>query len=124
MTDLQLLMDRVHAFVVKTFPGPRAVPALHHLKKEVEETIEAIESGDHEATRKEYADCFILLLNSASNYGLSADNLIAASNDKMDINDKRIWGPPDANGVCLHIKSDEEQIAGIKKNLEIYEREY
>lgn len=124
MTELQLLMNRVHAFVLRTFPGPRAVPALHHLQKEVKEAIEAIEAGQKEEAIKEYADCFILLLNSASNYGLTADHLIAASNAKMDVNDKRKWGPPDENGVCLHIKSDEEKLGIIKKNLELYESEY
>jgi NTP pyrophosphatase (non-canonical NTP hydrolase) len=122
-------MEDISEWSDKTFgEGQRNPAILHHLSKEVKELIEAVEkfqaSGikttpytDSElhcrAAFEEFADCFMLLLDSAFHFGLSADNLIAFTRQKLEINKKRKWGKPDCNGVVEHI----ENTAKIKEIL-------
>lgn len=80
-----------------TFPGQRTtMRCLLHLKKEVEEVI--AEPDD----RMEYADCFMLLLDAARKAGISPDDLIKVSYEKLEICKKRKWKAPDKDGVILH----------------------
>lgn len=53
---------------------------------------------------EEFADCFMLLLDSASHFPMTTDTLIAQTQKKLEINKKRKWGKPDINGVVEHIK--------------------
>jgi NTP pyrophosphatase (non-canonical NTP hydrolase) len=66
-----------------------------HLRKEVDELAEDTSDGE------EMADCFILLLTLAEMAGV---DLMAEAQRKMEINRKRKWGPPDADGVCFHVR--------------------
>ncbi|KAF0199015.1 MAG: hypothetical protein FD170_3943 [Bacteroidetes bacterium] len=117
---LQVLMKDIASWSDATFgEGQRNTGILHHLKKEVNELIEAVErfqnvsikligyKGSEEACKAafmEYADCFMLLLDSAYHFGLDAKTLIAFTKQKLEINKARKWGKPDANGVVEHIK--------------------
>lgn len=103
----QELFDRFTEWQRKTFTEATPLSKLHHLREEVDETIEAIrrESLDKNI-RLEYADCFLLLYGSAAFYGMSLDDISMAVKEKMEINDKREWGVPDNNGVVNHIKDD------------------
>ena len=121
MKKLQELMDEIREFSDATFGnGQRTSAILHHLKKEVPELIEAFEKektagaddsvGVGEFSRKvsqtkmEFADCFMLLLDAASHYDLTAEELIEVTVTKLEINRQRKWGKPDKNGVVEHIR--------------------
>jgi NTP pyrophosphatase (non-canonical NTP hydrolase) len=117
MKELQILQDEIQQWANKTFGKDWPVTApLHHLKKEVDETIEAINNeqintieNDHDftlirKTKTEFADCFILLLNAASRYGMSVADLHTYAKNKMALNRSRSWGKPDENGVVEHIR--------------------
>ena len=119
---LQNFMHEVAEWSDKTFGKGQRNPAIvHHLKKEVKELIDAIEiyqtnssikvpySESNDLQKKvinEYADCFILLCNSAHYFGLSAESLLIASKQKLEICKRSKWGQPDENGVIEHIKEN------------------
>ncbi len=115
--NMQKLMDLISEwsdmqFSNGVFTHERALPIIHHLKKEVGELIDELKKvGNAEPTylekekvKEEYADCFMLLLDSASHFGLSAEDLYNACVWKLKINKHRKWGAPDANGVVEHIR--------------------
>ena len=97
--------------------GQRNPAILHHLSKEVAELIEALKKFQQEDSISnivkseqnlkqlffEYADCFMLLLDSASHMGLTFDILYEYTKRKLEINRNRKWGKPDENGVVEHI---------------------
>lgn len=76
-----------------TFPHQTQHSQISHLRKEVEELALTPEDGS------ELADCLILLLNLASMAGL---DLLTEARRKLEINRRRTWGAPDADGVCHH----------------------
>lgn len=99
-TSLEDIKCIIADFSDRVFGKDRPYTApLHHLKKEVDETIE---DGDI----FEYADCLLLLLDSYRKKfpDKSTDELLEACKQKMEINEKREWGEPDDNGVYLHKK--------------------
>jgi len=111
----QVLMNDISSWSTETFGNKQRNPAiLYHLKKEVEELIEALEEpisvefAEYQKQRRravlEYADCFILLLDSADKFHLTANQILSACIEKLEINKARTWGEPDANGVIEHIK--------------------
>ncbi len=118
MKTIQSLMDDIYEWSQEAFgKEQRSVPILHHLSKEVKELIEAISHFQKNNTiklpynescknltdvKEEYADCFMLILDSASNFGLSAKDLIVEAYKKLEINKGRKWGSPDDNGVIEH----------------------
>lgn len=118
--ELQPLMDDIASWSDATFgEGQRNPAILHHLKKEVNELIESVErfqacgikiigyKGSEEAciaAFNEYADCLMLLLDSAHHFGLNSATLIQFTRQKLETNKKRKWGNPDCNGVVEHIK--------------------
>lgn len=73
------------------------------LQTEVEELIKALQSGDDEAIRVAFAECFLLLFGAAYSDIMSFDDVCYAIDEKMKINYNRQWGKPDANGVVNHI---------------------
>lgn len=103
---MQDLLDDIHGWAVTTFPHQTALSKVAHLTKEVAELREAIESGEREEMRKEWADCAILLLNTATMMGMDWTQAQSAIEEKMRINKSRRWGSPDKDGVCHHIKED------------------
>lgn len=123
INKLQLLMNDVRQWSDATFGyGKRTTAIVHHLKQEVVELILALnktyELGCDESvgvgelarqiheTEIEYADCFMLLLDSAHHFGLSAENIVDLTREKLEINKKRKWGNPDENGVVEHIRGE------------------
>jgi NTP pyrophosphatase (non-canonical NTP hydrolase) len=113
MEALQKLMDWNRDFCRRVFPkhADDPVAPLHHLKEEVEEVIESVkwdQASDklEDSTLEEYADCLILLVGSATRLGITAEQLLEASFDKMQKNEERDWGEPDEKGVYKHIKSE------------------
>ena len=111
MKDLQRLMNEISEWSDSAFGEDQRNPAIaYHLKKEVPELIDALEKFQNESQSSvdkvgfEFADCFMLLLDSASHFGLTAGNLIYYTEEKLKINKTRKWGAPDENGVIEHIK--------------------
>ena len=77
------------------FNGPRSIePVLAHLREEVDELMGAPWDG------QEMADVILLLCNAA--YLMRVD-LEAEITKKQVINNSRVWGPPDENGVSHHV---------------------
>jgi len=124
MNSLQRLMNNITGWSDSTFGSKDRNPSIvYHLKKEVDELIEAINvvannknnkapitkiEYSTELAKMEYADCFILLLDSAQHFKISAEELINLANKKLEINKSRAWGKPDENGVCEHVILEEE----------------
>ena len=123
MNKIQTLRNDISEWSNATFGEGQRNPAIvHHLKKEVDELIEALNKTNAfgydnsigvgefkrkcEKTEMEFADCFMLLLDSAHHFDLTAENLINLTRKKLDINKSRKWGKPDKNGVVEHIKYD------------------
>ena len=118
---LQTLQDDIKQWSDETFGSQRTgKPIAHHLKKEIDEVIDAIEvlehdifntKGDvrrvywekHNRVKFELADCLTLLLDVASHENINVNDLLDASFEKLEINKKRKWGKPDENGVVEHI---------------------
>lgn len=134
MSKLQELMDDIskwanEIFSDGEFDAYRTVRIVRHLKKEVPELIHALDrdsSGtiiskdadmcgeDYEAVKEEFADCFMLLLDAAVNYGFTANALIKETHKKLKINKKRQWGKPDENGVSEHTTYTEPDLTEVK----------
>lgn len=99
-SELQRLQDSIEAWSDPTF-GFNRPPAssLHHLLEEVGEVISAPDD------RMEWADCMMLFLDSARRAGLTASDLISVTYEKLEINKRRKWGPPNADGFQKHIET-------------------
>lgn len=82
----------------ETFGIRTPLPSLHHLKKEVQEVI------DEPHDLEEYADCFMLLIDSARIAGFSMVDILDAMWLKFEKNKNRQWGAPDENGTVEHIR--------------------
>ena len=118
---LQTLQDNIKQWSDDTFGSNRSgKPIAHHLKKEIDEVIDAIEVLEksifetkddvrevywkgHTRVKFELADCLTLLLDVASHENINVSELLDASEEKMEINKNRKWGEPDENGVVEHI---------------------
>lgn len=108
--SLQAMQASIGQWTDRTFPShhdadgrPNPKGPIHHLadpkKGEAQELLRAFEAG--EPIGNELADCAILLFAIAH---LSGVPLYEAIVVKMNENIGRKWGPPDENGICLHIK--------------------
>lgn len=117
-SELQKVMDELAEWSDKTFGGQRNPAMLYHLRKEVDEAIEETKNYQNNIVKNmdiqpsgysgmklylEYADMFMLLLDSARVHGFNAKKIIVAIREKLKINKKRKWGKPDKNGVVEHV---------------------
>ena len=100
MIDKLLKFQKIHGiWSDKTFGSHRSPKAsLCHLKKEVEEVIEALTDVE------EYADCFILLLDAARLANIPFPEIFDTMKKKFEKNKNRRWAKPDENGVSEHIR--------------------
>ncbi len=96
--DVQGLQDRIAEFQRTRFSGQTLQGKLTHLQREVKELQAS--PGDS----MEWADVVILLLGAAEMRGMSVADLVDAARIKMGINERRSWGPPDAEGCCSHVE--------------------
>ena len=104
LIKLQKLMDDIAEWSDKTFgDGKRTISIAYHLKKEIDELIEDLECNNTKETIDEFSDCFMLLFDCASHYGLKAHDIWLFCQRKLEINKSRKWGRPDKNGVVEHI---------------------
>lgn len=83
--------------VKEIFPKSTSVGSLRHLLREIQETIDEIDSDDPSPLQDEgiplmeYADCILCILSSASFAGFTSEQIFKAVNNKIDINYKRSW---------------------------------
>lgn len=135
MDELQILMDDISEWSNAIFGvGHRNPFIIYHLKKEVNELIEALDKSNDlgrdnsvgvgeylrqiSKTKMEYADCFMLLLDSAHHFGLTAENIIDLTREKLEVNKTRKCGKPDENGVVEHIlEAPNEPRMGISHSI-------
>lgn len=126
--ELQILQNEIKKWSDGAFGMYRnSLPMVHHLKKEVDELIVALDdvyrgvySNDdngqellakkYAAILKEYADCFMLLIDSAAHFPIRMDTLLNAVEKKLEENKSRKWGKPDENGVVEHIRDDSHAV--------------
>lgn len=107
---IDLVKEGIQEFSESKF-GIRTDPTgpLNHLKLEVDELLDSIKSGDKKNEEEEWADCFLLLLDSFRiRFGneTSFDELMFYSLDKLKIIKQREYpSKPDENGIYKHIKT-------------------
>lgn len=102
----QEIFNEITAWQKATFPNATAESKIHHLYEEVKELMAEFFSQQRTKQRQsEFADCFMLLFGAAAADGMSYQDICNAINEKMEVNKKRKWGKPDANGVVRHISS-------------------
>lgn len=101
MATIESLANNLSQWSQATF-GPDNVRGpigpLRHLEKEVQEALAA--PGDI----MEYADCLTILMDAARRAGFSIQQLIDASNDKIEFNKTRLWPRPTSDEPVFHIK--------------------
>lgn len=85
------------------FPNQTSLGKVNHLKKEVIELSESIESGQTDVV--EIADCFGLLFSICDIENISYAELKDAIEYKLRENKSRVWpDKPDLDGSFSHIK--------------------
>jgi hypothetical protein len=52
----------------------------------------------------EYADCYMLLMDIASNNGILLSDIHAAAERKLEINKNRKWGKQNKDGSIEHVE--------------------
>ena len=121
MERISKLQHKIQQWSDEQFGNDRtALPIAYHLKKEVDELIEALKlyyavmdnpnatSEEHiervKHIKEEFADCLMLLIDSAAHIPLTMAVLLKATENKLKINKNRKWGSPDENGVVEHVR--------------------
>lgn len=117
MSEFDKLALEAAEFSEKTFGDPGesiGLGAAYHLQEEVDELIQSIKfyikynseypNGNTKPEMEmEFADCFLLIIDSARKCGINHNELVALAQRKLEINKSRTWGAPDENGVIKHI---------------------
>ena len=83
----------------ETFPHSTPDSVLAHLKREVQELLDA----DPANRQAECADVVMLLMHIAHKEGWSLERAVLM---KLAINQSRSWGEPDEQGVVEHIREE------------------
>lgn len=108
MTEQQF--NEITAWQKQTFPGATSVSKLIHLAGEdatgeIDELKQEIKFGvSYYKMKMEFADCFFLLFGAAAAEGMTYTQIVQAIQEKFEVNKKRNWGKPDANGVVNHVE--------------------
>jgi NTP pyrophosphatase (non-canonical NTP hydrolase) len=100
MKSLNKLIKEIGKWDEQLF-GRHALGKANHLKKEVNELIDAIKNGDICMINYEAADIFILLAGITEELYIDLPYYVT---EKMKINKTRSWHKPDKDGVVEHIK--------------------
>lgn len=103
------LWGEVSEWSQRTFGGDEErgpVGPLGHMKKEVDEALEAMRLGrPFQEVLDEFADLQILLRDAARRQRISLDLLLVASLDKMARNRARVYiKPTDPNAISEHVR--------------------
>jgi hypothetical protein len=92
------LQKDLYQWASKQFKGQPVSGKFSHLRKEIDE-LEA-----EQQDIMEYADCYMLLMDIASNNGILLSDIHAAAERKLEINKKRNWGKQNKDGSICHVK--------------------
>src|SRR3569832_168564 len=104
-TDINELQREALDFAALRFPNQSLEGVIKHLKREADEIL------NKPYDRTEQADVLLLLLQVAARTGTSAEVLINAAFEKLEINRLRQWPEtPDADGVFHHIEAHIERL--------------
>lgn len=95
----QLQMD-IANWSTAQFPHQTPHSKIEHLRSELTE----LDEDPNDIT--EFADCFMLLIDTARMVGYDMSEIYNAVKAKLEINKGRTWGEPDEHGVCYHIKDE------------------
>lgn len=90
-----ILFNEIGLWSKQELPDASAISHIIKLKHEADEVI--ADPGNHE----EYADCLIALVAGAWKSGITLDELIKATENKLLINKKRKW-IKQADGIYQH----------------------
>lgn len=106
---IQRFANKNRKWTDETFGKLTSTAALHHLQKEVGETIKAIEDEPslifgRDQTVFEFADMYLLLLNAMHKHNFTFKQMHEAAELKMDANRERKWGKANEKGFVEHIK--------------------
>lgn len=108
MTDPQDLQRRAWEWSRVTFGEERGPDGpLNHLKREADEVIEAVSAGRRLDAIEEFADCFLLLCDAASRFGVTIAEIIDEADDKLEKNKRRKWAPLNSQGFSEHLREQE-----------------
>lgn len=98
MNELERFQIETHRWSNQTFGANRPPDgAIAHLLKEVKDEL-AIEPFNS----MEYADCLMLLLDAASNAGISITTILDVAWEKLEINRQREWSEIQDDGTIEH----------------------
>ena len=112
MNELDRLQIELHRWATQTFGADRPPHgAIAHLKREVEELAQ------NPYDSMEYVDCLTLLLDAASNAGISTVTIMDCAWDKLDINRKREWGEQLPDGTIEHVREPCSHCEGLAAEL-------
>lgn len=93
---MEKVYNDMYKFSIDVFPDSTEIGHLKKLKVETDEAIE--QPGDI----YEYADCLLALFAASGKAGFTFDELLNASQEKLEIVKKRKWKIGD-NGLYQHI---------------------
>jgi len=99
-SKIKILWDELSEWSQETFGSDQErgpIGALEHLKLEADE---AIESGE----KDEYADCLILILDAARRRGLTWDNFMDVTLEKLKVCKTRVYPKPRIDKPAHHIE--------------------
>jgi NTP pyrophosphatase (non-canonical NTP hydrolase) len=101
--EMDALQRRIGEWAERTFPQHTDLSVFRHLLEEVDELTDAYHEWGSQARSldEEAADVVILLMTLMHRRGISLAEAIAA---KQAINERRVWGALDANGVAHHVE--------------------
>lgn len=101
--DLSLVRMEAERFewAKETFPGATAKSAIAHLRKELIEIEENLDSGTKDVT--EYSDALMLIMEAAARDGFTASDVLKGFRDKHEINKTRKWEQHE-DGAYYHKK--------------------
>lgn len=104
---MEELFKTITAWQNNTFGETTPLSVAKHLRKEIDEVIEALERGDLDHVRKEeLPDLQILTFNLTQKLGMDFYDLSANTRLKFKKNINRKWLKPDANGCVHHEKGE------------------
>lgn len=116
-TDIRRVQSEITRWAQEEFPHRTDFHALHKLVlEEIPELVTHKKEEGLQGIGLELADCFILLLDLASLWGVDA---AAAIQEKMAINYNRTWNKDPETGVMQHIEPPDMKFVckthGIRK---------
>lgn len=101
MTDFRDFEKEMCDWGDETFPNGTPETIIAHLKRELIELEQAVDSNGQ---AEEVADCFMMLLHLARK---TNRDILAEAQRKFEIVKLREWAPPDDQGVVEHIRDKE-----------------